>query len=303
MKRSVRTAAIALLLVGFTASQGCAKPAGIRALEQKTGGSVKFAKGVSSLGFAIQMGAFSDVKNAERFTNQLQSKGIEAFYYRKDNGIYAVRFGDFPSKEKARAAANRLVEDKLISSYYIASPNEVVFASSKPTVIQRPSTDTRLPAYKPPAGRTNELGLPVEEPGTVKPKPPAARPGERDMGYIAARTAERFIGIPYQWGGNTVVDGLDCSGFTRAVYNLCGISIPRTSREQFNAGNPVDKNELRDGDLVFFGASASSINHVGIYVGNGKFVHAPKRGEDIKTASISESYFERRFVGARRYVQ
>lgn len=123
------------------------------------------------------------------------------------------------------------------------------------------------------------------------------------MGYIAARTAERFVGIPYQWGGDTVVDGMDCSGFTRAVYNLCGISIPRTSREQFRAGNPIPKEELRDGDLVFFGASESSINHVGIYVGNGKFVHAPRRGEEIRTASIGESYFERRFVGARRYFQ
>ncbi len=302
MQRSVQTGVITVMIMVFAASPGCAKPAGIRALEQKTGSSVKYAKGVSSLGFAIQMGAFSDVKNAERFTNQLQSKGIEAFYYRKDNGIYAVRFGDFPSKEKARATANRLVAQKLISSYYIAPPNEVVFTSPKSFAPPRTSTDTRLPGYKPPqTARTNELGLPVDEPGTAKP--PATRPGERDMGFIAARTAERFIGIPYQWGGNTVVDGMDCSGFTRAVYNLCGISIPRTSREQFKVGNPVEKDSLRDGDLVFFGASESSINHVGIYVGNGKFVHAPKRGEDIKTASIDESYFERRFVGARRYIQ
>ncbi|MGE3258571.1 MAG: C40 family peptidase, partial [Geobacter sp.] len=126
---------------------------------------------------------------------------------------------------------------------------------------------------------------------------------ERDMGFIAARTAERFIGIPYQWGGNTVVDGLDCSGFVRAVYNLCGVSIPRTSREQYKAGSPVAREDLKDGDLLFFGASASSINHVGIYVGNGTFVHAPKRGEEIKTAALNESYFERRFVGARRYFQ
>ncbi len=123
------------------------------------------------------------------------------------------------------------------------------------------------------------------------------------MGYIAARTAERFIGIPYQWGGDTVVDGMDCSGFVRAVYNLCGINIPRTSREQFKTGNPVEKAELKDGDLLFFGSSPSAINHVGIYVGDGKFVHAPKRGEDIKTTSVDESYFERRYMGARRYFQ
>jgi len=302
MQRSVKTGVITVMIMVFATSPGCARPTVIRPLAHKTGSSVKYAKGVSSLGFAIQMGAFSDVKNAERFTNQLQSKGIEAFYYRKDNGIYAVRFGDFPSKEKARAAARRLVAEKLISSYYIAPPNEVVFSGPGSSAPPRAATDTRLPGYKaPPPARINELGLPADEPETAKPA--TTRPGERDMGYIAARTAERFIGIPYQWGGNTVVDGMDCSGFTRAVYNLCGISIPRTSREQFKAGNPVEKNSLRDGDLVFFGSSESSINHVGIYVGNGKFVHAPKRGEEIKIASIDESYFERRFVGARRYIQ
>ncbi|CAH2031732.1 NlpC/P60 family protein [Trichlorobacter ammonificans] len=306
MNHAVRTGVLIAAIMTLTAAPGCATPPSLKRgnAEIRSGSSVKYAKGVSSLGFAIQMGAFSDVKNAERFTTQLQAKGIEAFYYRKDNGIYAVRFGDFPSREKARAAANRLVADRLIESYYIAPPREVVFSASKPAPTHRPATDTRLPGYRPPApaGRTNELGLPVEAPETARPAPPP-KAGERDMGFIAARTAERFVGIPYQWGGDTVVDGMDCSGFTRAVYNLCGINIPRTSREQFKAGNAIPKEELRDGDLVFFGTSESSINHVGIYVGNGKFVHAPRRGEEIRTASIGESYFERRFVGARRYFQ
>ena len=123
------------------------------------------------------------------------------------------------------------------------------------------------------------------------------------MGAIAARTAERFVGIPYRWGGDTVVDGMDCSGFVRAVYNLCGVSIPRSSRDQFKAGESISRGLLQDGDLVFFGSAEDKINHVGIYVGNGRFVHAPRRGEDIRTSSIDESYFEKRFVGARRYFQ
>lgn len=299
--QGLRIAALLLTLM-FTASLGCASPhvKNTRHESLKTGSSVKYAKGVSRLGYAIQMGAFSDAKNAERFTNQLQDKGIEAFYFRKDNGFYAVRFGDFSSKAKARATANRLVADKLIDSYYIAPPKEVVFSTSNQTVIRQSQPELRtLPQPYPPP--TNELGLPDEKPRPAKP--PTTKPGEHELGYIAARTAERFVGIPYQWGGNTVVDGLDCSGFTKAVYNLCGVSIPRTSRDQYKAGNPVSKDELQDGDLVFFGASETSITHVGIYVGNGKFVHAPKRGEDIQTASVNESYFERRFVGARRYIQ
>lgn len=275
------------LTIGLTATTGCAAPSGNRNGANLNGSGVKYGKGVNRLGHAIQMGAFSEVKNAERFTAMLQAKGIEAFYFRKDNGIYAVRFGDFPSKEKARTAAQRLVKDGLIGSYYIAPPNEVVFTAPKPA---RGVSDTRLPSYQT-----------AKPPEIHEPRPTSKPGGERDMGFIAARTAERFIGIPYQWGGDTVVDGLDCSGFVRAVYNLCGVSIPRTSREQYKAGSPVAKADLKDGDLIFFGSSEAAINHVGIYVGNGKFVHAPKRGEDIKTAAIDESYFERRFVGARRY--
>jgi len=252
--------------------------------------------GISHLGYAIQMGAFADVKNAERFTSRLQSKGLDAFYYRKDSGVYAVRFGDFPSRDKARAAANKLVADRLIDSYYIAPPNEIVFARPRGPGVQKP--------------RPDEIKAPSEStrPGRLKPVVPPDRPpakaaakGDRDMGAIAARTAERFVGIPYRWGGENVVDGMDCSGFVRAVYNLCGLSIPRTSRDQYRAGESVAKTDLQDGDLVFFGSSEDAINHVGIYVGNGRFVHAPRRGEEIRATSVDENYFEKRFVGARRY--
>jgi cell wall-associated NlpC family hydrolase len=249
--------------------------------------------GISRLGYAIQMGAFADVKNAERFTAKLQAKGIEAFYFRKDNGVYAVRFGDFSNREKARTEAKKLVAERLIGSYYIAPPNEIVFSLPKSPGWQKPPPDE----IRKPSTPLQPV-VPKEIAGNVVPKPDGK---ERDMGSIAARTAERFVGIPYRWGGNNVVDGMDCSGFVRAVYNLCGLSIPRTSRDQFKAGDLVDKSGLQDGDLVFFGASADDINHVGIYVGGGKFVHAPRRGEEIRVTAVNESYFEKRFVGARRY--
>ena len=249
--------------------------------------------GIKRLGHAIQMGAFADVKNAERFTAKLQAKGIEAFYFRKDNGVYAVRFGDFPTREKAREVAKRLVADRMIDSYYIAPPNEIVFSRPKEPGWQKsPPDEIRKPS------ETIQPIVPKEVPGKIEAKPSKK---DRDMGGIAARTAERFVGIPYRWGGDNVVDGMDCSGFVRAVYNLCGVSIPRTSRDQFKAGDLVTKDDLKDGDLVFFGPSAKEITHVGIYVGGGKFVHAPRRGEDIRVTEVNESYFEKRFVGARRY--
>lgn len=304
MQKLTEIALFAVMMVVISVGSGCASPKVVKSRQQqKSGSGVKYAKGVSRLGFAIQMGAFSELKNAERFAARLQDKGIDAFYFRRDNGIYVVRFGDFSSREKARVAANRLVAEKMIGSYYIASPDELAFVIPGEPSIKQGRTEIHRPLapYPPP---DNELGLPIEAPAArPAPKPATTKPGEHDLGYIAARTAERFVGIPYQWGGNTVVDGMDCSGFTKAVYNLCGVNIPRTSREQYKAGNPVERGELKDGDLLFFGDSAASINHVGIYVGNGRFVHAPRRGEEIRVAGMEESYFERRFVGARRYIQ
>jgi len=273
---------------------------GILLLEAGRGDAAS-PSGLNRLGYAIQMGAFSDVKNAERFTDTLQKKGIEAFYFRKDNGIYAVRFGDFATRDKARAAAKKLVADRLIDGFYIASPHEIVFARPRGEGWQKaPQEEIAAPrAAESPKGRDRVAKEKQGDSGSNVRQKPSREPG--DMGAIAARTAERFVGIPYRWGGENVVDGMDCSGFVRAVYNLCGLSIPRVSRDQFKAGEQVAKDDLRDGDLLFFGASADSITHVGIYVGNGKFVHAPRRGEDIKVSGVDESYFERRFIGARRY--
>ncbi|GAB7026281.1 NlpC/P60 family protein [Geotalea toluenoxydans] len=254
---------------------------------------MKAVKGLSRVGFAIQVGAFSEVKNAERLTNRLQQKGIEAFYFRKDSGLYAVRFGDFETKEKAKKAAKRLVAEKVIGSYFIAPPQLDGKKSREVGIEKAPQPSLKkLTPVVPKKSREERAGE-AETPDHAK--------AHGDMGAIAARTAERFVGIPYRWGGDTVVDGMDCSGFARAVYNLCGVNIPRSSREQFKVGDNISKADLKDGDLVFFGNSEAEINHVGIYIGDGRFVHAPRRGDDIKISGIEEAYFIKRFIGAKRY--
>lgn len=254
---------------------------------------MKAVKGLSRIGFAIQVGAFSEVKNAERLSNRLQQKGIEAFYFKKDSGLYAVRFGDFDTKERAKKAAQRLVSEKVIGSYFIAPP-QIDGKKSREVGIEKapqPSLKKLLPVV--PKKNRDERAGEAEAPDQTRAR--------NDMGAIAARTAERFVGIPYRWGGDTVVDGMDCSGFARAVYNLCGVNIPRSSKEQFKVGDNVSKVDLKDGDLVFFGNSETEINHVGIYIGDGRFVHAPRRGDDIKISGIEEAYFTKRFIGAKRY--
>jgi hypothetical protein len=116
-------------------------------------------------------------------------------------------------------------------------------------------------------------------------------------------TAKRFLGVPYRWGGSSRREGFDCSGLTMVVYQLNGLNLPRSSREQYRVGTPIEKSQLSQGDLVFFATSGGRrVSHVGIYVGNGEFIHAPRRGKKIRTERLTKRYFKNRYVGARTYL-
>jgi cell wall-associated NlpC family hydrolase len=113
-------------------------------------------------------------------------------------------------------------------------------------------------------------------------------------------TARRFVGLPYRWGGTSAKNGFDCSGLVMAVYHLNGITLPRTSKEQYRVGKSLPQNDLSEGDLVFFDITGRNrVSHVGIYVGGGKFIHAPGRGKTIRTDSLSNTYYAPRYKGGR----
>ncbi len=106
---------------------------------------------------------------------------------------------------------------------------------------------------------------------------------------------------PYRYGGNSANNGFDCSGFVGHVYrHSLGISLPRTSREISRVGTPIGQSELRPGDLVFFNTQHTPFSHVGIYIGEGKFVHAPKTGDGVHTEQMQLRYWQTRYNGARR---
>ena len=124
-------------------------------------------------------------------------------------------------------------------------------------------------------------------------------------GLSAKRTAvldyaAKFLGVPYVYGGSTP-SGFDCSGFTSYVYKNTVCSIERVAQAQFDTTTRVSRDELLPGDLVFFGSSAYSISHVGIYVGDGQFIHAPHTGDVVKYDSLSGSYATR-FQGGGRVI-
>ena len=110
-----------------------------------------------------------------------------------------------------------------------------------------------------------------------------------------------FLGVPYKRGGNTAETGFDCSGFVRAMYEQSiGLVLPRRAEQQAAATQDIDKSELKPGDLVFFNTLKRTFSHVGIYVGEGRFIHSPKPGAQVRVESMSINYWASRFDGARR---
>ena len=114
--------------------------------------------------------------------------------------------------------------------------------------------------------------------------------------------AKSKLGCKYVWGA-TGPNTFDCSGLTSWCYKQIGISIPRTSLEQSRSGKSVSKSDLQAGDLVFFKTTSAPVGHVGMYVGNGQFIHAPNKSKPVKYDSLSSSYYSSRYVCARRYWQ
>jgi cell wall-associated NlpC family hydrolase len=113
--------------------------------------------------------------------------------------------------------------------------------------------------------------------------------------------ALNMIGVRYRWGGNTPDSGLDCSGFVRYVFqDTLGMTLPRRAEEMSRVGEKVAVSDLKPGDLVFFNTMRRSFSHVGIYIGDNKFVHSPSTGSTIRVDDLDEGYWEKRFTGARR---
>lgn len=110
-----------------------------------------------------------------------------------------------------------------------------------------------------------------------------------------------FLGVPYRLGGNSAETGFDCSGFVKAMYEqTVGLILPRRAEQQAAATQHIDRAELQPGDLVFFNTLRRTFSHVGIYIGEGKFIHSPKPGAQVRVENMGGSYWSRRFDGARR---
>jgi cell wall-associated NlpC family hydrolase len=150
---------------------------------------------------------------------------------------------------------------------------------------------------------------PIADSGNVSGNVPANPPsGTRSfLSGMASKAGDvvvgalNMIGVRYRWGGNTPDSGLDCSGFVRYVFqDTLGMTLPRRAEEMSRVGEKVRVSELKPGDLVFFNTMRRSFSHVGIYIGDNKFVHSPSTGSTIRVDDMDNSYWEKRYTGARR---
>jgi cell wall-associated NlpC family hydrolase len=131
--------------------------------------------------------------------------------------------------------------------------------------------------------------------------PAVVEQGEETPGTRVARTAAELVGVPYKWGGDTPRRGFDCSGLVVYSYSRVGYDVPRTAVEQSAAARPVSPDSLRPGDLVFFRVQSNDVDHVGIYLGGGRFVHAPRKGRYVTASNLDDVYYRTRFAGAGRF--
>jgi len=147
------------------------------------------------------------------------------------------------------------------------------------------------------------LGDPDKVPAAVPPSEYAFVQTMRDKASDMVLSAMNFLGVPYRRGGNSAEQGFDCSGFTRHVFEMSlGLVLPRRVDEQASAPGllKVRREELKPGDLVFFNTLKRTFSHVGIYIGEGKFIHSPRAGGEVRVEDMRYAYWSKRFTGARR---
>lgn len=178
-------------------------------------------------------------------------------------------------------------------------------APSTPSALIEPTTTSAVPqpcteldAVLQSHGAVSLADLFDAGPDAMRHDPHVA--GSAQMSQLLA-TVMGLVGTPYVRGGTSAAHGFDCSGFVRSVYGeISRVHLPRIARDQARATTPIARHELQPGDLVFFNTTGKAHSHVGIYVGQGKFVHSPKPGAAVRIEGMNSAYWRRRFDAARR---
>ncbi len=207
---------------------------------------------------------------------------------------FSIQAGAFADAAHAALLVQILAENGLVAFHYAGDDglHRVRFGSFA----------TRAEASERAQALRNERV--IEDYYIVAPEPGLFGRGDAGLRDRIVRSAMGFLGAPYRWGGPSAETGFDCSGLTMTAYRLNGLALPRASGEQYAAGRHVSRDELREADLVFFATGRDQRpSHVGLYLGQGRFVHAPGSGKVVRIDELSQGYYGQRFLGGRSYVE
>ena len=210
---------------------------------------------------------------------------------------YVVKKGDNLStlSKKAGLPVDEIKRINQLPSDYLLAGQTLLLAG--------PAVATEEPEEEPveleeTSGETHEEGEDERQEASATASGSWKNPGERSLFIRVVRT---FLGVPYRLGGSTL-RGIDCSAFVKKIYEIFNIELPRTTWEQFRIGKRIGKEELEEGDLVFFrGINRRASNrHVGIYIGNNEFIHASSRKREVRVDNLGSPYFNARFINGVR---
>jgi cell wall-associated NlpC family hydrolase len=208
-------------------------------------------------------------------------------------------------------ACTRVVAGMFIGVLMAAAPGafaDEVSSFNQNASFSPNSTSSSVNSQLPQASQIPQATSATAQAATTQATPAAADGGARSfLSGMAGKAGDvvvgalNMIGVRYRWGGNTPDSGLDCSGFVRYVFqDTLGLSLPRRAEEMSRVGEKVSMSNLKPGDLVFFNTMRRTFSHVGIYIGDNKFVHSPSTGSTIRVDDLDDGYWEKRFTGARR---
>lgn len=145
------------------------------------------------------------------------------------------------------------------------------------------------------------ITLSIANTGCSSPKRASYSDAKHANKSAVINTAKKMLGVKYRYGGSSPGTGFDCSGLVQYTHHAAGISLPRTTGQQYRRAKPIQRKYLKAGDLVFFKTALSrAVSHVGIYLGKNKFIHAPSSGKEVTITSMDDKYWRAHFTGAGR---
>jgi LysM repeat protein len=216
-----------------------------------------------------------------------KNKHVSSNISKGDGSNYVVRQGDtlikiakaFKTTPKALISENGLKGDKIKAGQKLRIPGPALAGMKKKAPAAPVVSKERL---------------------TPPPIPKADGQDEQPLRIRLVQAGFQMLGVRYHFSGDSKKSGFDCSGLVKTLFSKFNIDLPRTSREQFMQGEKVDRSQLEIGDLVFFSSGGNTPTHVGVYVGNDKFLHAARHARQVVIDDLNKIWYTMRYLGARR---